>query len=234
MARDWDKQLWILLFLPWWYAPGRRELDSILLSRFNSSFWIEDKGGKLFENWKHCANPTERRAFFFIFFFIFLPFFSSIFPFQKIHHQWHNNCKDTETQLSNKWIWSTFHLIPKTIIHSRPVWKGLNEKAEMNHERNTSSSVDAEEVHEEDAYAAVFLNVTLIGCVLLSYCIKKYRIYYIPERWVTISTSIAATNEVLVTVLLNLDSNNLLFIMLVTHVKIKTTTTVQQQCWWEF
>ena len=44
-------------------------------------------------------------------------------------------------------------------------------------------SIDnAEEVHEEDAYAAVFLNVTLIGCVLLAYYIKKNRIYFIPER----------------------------------------------------
>ena len=42
--------------------------------------------------------------------------------------------------------------------------------------------INAEEVHEEDAYAAVFLNVTLISCVLLAYFLKKYRIYYIPER----------------------------------------------------
>ena len=42
--------------------------------------------------------------------------------------------------------------------------------------------IDAEELHEEDAYAAVFLNVTLIGCILLAYYIKKNRIYYLPER----------------------------------------------------
>ena len=41
---------------------------------------------------------------------------------------------------------------------------------------------DAEEVHEEDAYAAVFLNVTLISCILLAYYIKKNRVYYLPER----------------------------------------------------
>ena len=41
---------------------------------------------------------------------------------------------------------------------------------------------DAEEVHELDAYASVFLNVTLISCVLLAYYIKKNRIYYLPER----------------------------------------------------
>ena len=42
---------------------------------------------------------------------------------------------------------------------------------------------DAEGVHEEDAFAAVFLNVTLICCVLLAYYIKKNRIYYLPERY---------------------------------------------------
>ena len=41
---------------------------------------------------------------------------------------------------------------------------------------------DAEEVHEGDAYAAVFLNFTLIVCVLLAYYVKKNRIYYLPER----------------------------------------------------
>ena len=40
----------------------------------------------------------------------------------------------------------------------------------------------AEEVHEEDAYAAVFLNVTLIVCILLAYYIKMNRIYFLPER----------------------------------------------------
>lgn len=46
----------------------------------------------------------------------------------------------------------------------------------------STSTINAEEVHNEDAYAAVFLNVTLIGCVLLAYYIKKNRIYYLPER----------------------------------------------------
>jgi len=41
--------------------------------------------------------------------------------------------------------------------------------------------IDAEELHEEDAYAAVFLNVVLIVCVLLAYYIKQHRIYYMPE-----------------------------------------------------
>jgi len=42
--------------------------------------------------------------------------------------------------------------------------------------------INAEELHEEDAYAAVFLNVVLIICVLLAYCIKQNKIYYLPER----------------------------------------------------
>ncbi len=42
--------------------------------------------------------------------------------------------------------------------------------------------INAEELHEEDAYAAVFLNVILIVCVLLAYVIKENRIYFLPER----------------------------------------------------
>lgn len=40
---------------------------------------------------------------------------------------------------------------------------------------------DAEEIHEEDAYTALTLNVTLIICVLLAYYVKSNRIYYVPE-----------------------------------------------------
>jgi hypothetical protein len=42
--------------------------------------------------------------------------------------------------------------------------------------------LNAEELHEYDAYAAVFLNVILIICVLLAYVIKEKRIYFLPER----------------------------------------------------
>ena len=42
--------------------------------------------------------------------------------------------------------------------------------------------IGAEELHEEDANAAVFLNIVLIICVLVSYLIKEYKIYYLPER----------------------------------------------------
>jgi len=40
---------------------------------------------------------------------------------------------------------------------------------------------DAEEIHEEDAYTALIINVTLIICVLLAYYVKSNRIYYLPE-----------------------------------------------------
>jgi sodium/hydrogen exchanger 8 len=56
-----------------------------------------------------------------------------------------------------------------------------NEDGDIYYASTSTSVIDAEEVHNEDAYAAVFLNVTLIGCVLLAYFIKKNRIYYLPE-----------------------------------------------------
>ncbi len=60
-----------------------------------------------------------------------------------------------------------------------------------NNPSNSSSNFvdyyyDDELIHESDAYAAVFLNITLIGCVMLAYYIKKNRIYYVPERYVYI------------------------------------------------
>jgi hypothetical protein len=42
----------------------------------------------------------------------------------------------------------------------------------------------AEEEHEFDAISALALNVTIIGCLLLAYFVKKFRIYYLPERYV--------------------------------------------------
>ena len=46
---------------------------------------------------------------------------------------------------------------------------------------------DAPEVtHESDAYETLLLNVTLIGCLLLAYYVKFYRIYYLPESAGTI------------------------------------------------
>lgn len=44
---------------------------------------------------------------------------------------------------------------------------------------------DAEEVHEDDAYAAVFINFILIVCVLGAYYVKVNRIYYLPESAVS-------------------------------------------------
>lgn len=43
---------------------------------------------------------------------------------------------------------------------------------------------NADEIHSEDAWAAVFLNITLIVCALLAYYVKINRIYYLPERYV--------------------------------------------------
>jgi len=40
---------------------------------------------------------------------------------------------------------------------------------------------DSVEIHSNDAYTALLLNVTLIVCILLGYYIKVNRIYYLPE-----------------------------------------------------
>ena len=39
----------------------------------------------------------------------------------------------------------------------------------------------AEEEHANDAMTALLINVTLIGCLLLAYYVKRFRIYYLPE-----------------------------------------------------
>jgi sodium/hydrogen exchanger 8 len=49
---------------------------------------------------------------------------------------------------------------------------------------NTDANRDyekAEEEHEYDAVTALLLNVTIIGCLLLAYYVKKFRIYTLPE-----------------------------------------------------
>jgi len=38
-----------------------------------------------------------------------------------------------------------------------------------------------EEEHAEDADIGTMVNLTLIACFLLAYCIKQYRLYYLPE-----------------------------------------------------
>ena len=47
--------------------------------------------------------------------------------------------------------------------------------------RNEEESIDAEEIHEKDAYEAVLFNVILIACILLTYYIKKNKVYFLPE-----------------------------------------------------
>lgn len=39
----------------------------------------------------------------------------------------------------------------------------------------------AEEEHAFDAQAALALNLVIIGCLLLAYMVKKFRIYFLPE-----------------------------------------------------
>ena len=43
---------------------------------------------------------------------------------------------------------------------------------------------EVEEKHESDAITVLLMNVTIIGCLLLAYYVKQYRIYYLPERYV--------------------------------------------------
>jgi hypothetical protein len=42
-----------------------------------------------------------------------------------------------------------------------------------------------EEEHVFDALSALALNVTMVGCLLLAYFVKKYKIYCLTERYVT-------------------------------------------------
>ena len=39
----------------------------------------------------------------------------------------------------------------------------------------------AEEEHEFDALSALLLNLVIIGCLLLAYVVKKFKIYSLPE-----------------------------------------------------
>lgn len=38
-----------------------------------------------------------------------------------------------------------------------------------------------EEEHEFDALTTLLINVCIIGCLMISYAVKKFRIYYLPE-----------------------------------------------------
>lgn len=58
----------------------------------------------------------------------------------------------------------------------------------VSHDNSTMNNTDAnrdyekaEEEHEYDAVTALLLNVTIIGCLLLAYYVKKFRIYTLPE-----------------------------------------------------
>lgn len=52
----------------------------------------------------------------------------------------------------------------------------------ISNDTSTTTALDiAEEEHEYDAVTAVLINVTLIGCLLLAYYVKRFRIYSLPE-----------------------------------------------------
>jgi hypothetical protein len=54
--------------------------------------------------------------------------------------------------------------------------------APASNETSTETILEiAEEEHEFDAVSAVLINVTLIGCLLLSYYVKRFRVYSLPE-----------------------------------------------------
>jgi sodium/hydrogen exchanger 8 len=48
-------------------------------------------------------------------------------------------------------------------------------------DNSTAALEAAEEEHTHDARTTLLLNVTIIGCLLLAYYVKKFRIYYLPE-----------------------------------------------------
>ncbi len=45
----------------------------------------------------------------------------------------------------------------------------------------TEAYEKAEEEHAFDAVTSLFINLTIIGCLILAYYVKKFRIYYLPE-----------------------------------------------------
>lgn len=53
----------------------------------------------------------------------------------------------------------------------------------VDNDNNTSTAAleHAEEEHEYDAVTTLFLNLCLICCLMLSYYVKKFRIYSFPE-----------------------------------------------------
>ena len=58
----------------------------------------------------------------------------------------------------------------------------------VNYNNNNNNNIEsfieaekAEEEHEFDAQAAFTLNVTIIGCLLLAYAVKRFKVYSLPE-----------------------------------------------------
>jgi len=61
-------------------------------------------------------------------------------------------------------------------------WLEQAEPTEVPVARNSTAEFEkAEAEHNYDARTTLLLNVTIIGCLLLAYYVKKFRIYYLPE-----------------------------------------------------
>jgi hypothetical protein len=55
-------------------------------------------------------------------------------------------------------------------------------RAGTNASSSSASVLEEHEVeHERDAWTSLWLIFTLIGCLLLAYYVKKFRIYWFPE-----------------------------------------------------
>lgn len=57
----------------------------------------------------------------------------------------------------------------------------LEDTGELPADNATAALVEAEEEHHYDAFSTLLLNITLIGCLLLAYYVKKFKIYHLPE-----------------------------------------------------
>jgi len=68
-------------------------------------------------------------------------------------------------------------------MHYRHYLRFLDEDSSASAANITTNSTleIAEEEHAHDAVTSLYLNVTIIGCLLIAYYVKKFHIYYLPE-----------------------------------------------------
>jgi hypothetical protein len=109
-------------------------------------------------------------------------------------------CSTTMTESSPHVVHRFVRLLADTVASSLPISNMNNDTASYDDTATTSSEfyVDpqnttavevaaaealekVEEEHEFDALTSLLINVTIIGCLLISYTVKKFRIYYLPE-----------------------------------------------------